>query len=272
MDNLDQHGSVHELRCDYFRKCIYTEREHAHKCAAVWAGGAFCGDMMYCGDGGKLLESLWSLDCVTLLVDQPQHDMRACSTDNDDERARADDRTATNSCVGGCRHGTSGGRKAVSPPAATSKTSDTLVAGKLPDVLPWKPLRRCDGRYSLGRQWADCLRTVSPLAIAHVVVSSSLPVTASFSASSEESCSSAAMPQPKGAEFVMMDLVRCAQPMAAAKQSDPMVVVRFSGGGGLLSYVKPDEHFVHTFNTESGLCRKVSVAKQRSVDVQFHSR
>ena len=43
----------------------------------------------------------------------------------------------------------------------------------------------------------------------------------------------------------------------AAEETDAIVVVRLVGGGGLLSFVKPDGRFVHTCNTESGLCRKL---------------
>ena len=38
--------------------------------------------------------------------------------------------------------------------------------------------------------------------------------------------------------------------------ADAVVLVRLRGGGGLLSFVKDDGCFVHTLNTESGLCRK----------------
>ncbi|CAJ1343818.1 unnamed protein product [Effrenium voratum] len=38
---------------------------------------------------------------------------------------------------------------------------------------------------------------------------------------------------------------------------DPILMVRLVGGGGLLSYLKGGSLFVHTFNTESGLIRKV---------------
>lgn len=47
---------------------------------------------------------------------------------------------------------------------------------------------------------------------------------------------------------------------------DRITVVRFVDGGGLLTYNKGEGVFVHTLNTESGLCRKL-IAMQ--VDDQF---
>eukprot|EP00929_Paragymnodinium_shiwhaense_P027932 TRINITY_DN16284_c0_g1_i1.p1 TRINITY_DN16284_c0_g1~~TRINITY_DN16284_c0_g1_i1.p1 ORF type:complete len:191 (+),score=35.77 TRINITY_DN16284_c0_g1_i1:25-597(+) len=39
---------------------------------------------------------------------------------------------------------------------------------------------------------------------------------------------------------------------------DAFALYRLSGGGGLLTYCRPEENlFVHTFNTESGLTRKI---------------
>ena len=46
---------------------------------------------------------------------------------------------------------------------------------------------------------------------------------------------------------------------------DPIVLLRFPGGGGLLSYCKRkggcERLFVHTLNTESGLIRKVDALR-----------
>lgn len=39
--------------------------------------------------------------------------------------------------------------------------------------------------------------------------------------------------------------------------ADPAVVVRFEDGG-LISYRKPDDSFVHTLNTPEGLARKLA--------------
>jgi GNAT superfamily N-acetyltransferase len=38
---------------------------------------------------------------------------------------------------------------------------------------------------------------------------------------------------------------------------DPVLLARLEGGGGLLSYAKPDGTFVHTLNTAEGLARKL---------------
>lgn len=43
----------------------------------------------------------------------------------------------------------------------------------------------------------------------------------------------------------------------SAAGKDPITVLRFADGGGLLSYDKGEGVFVHTLNTESGLCRKL---------------
>ena len=37
--------------------------------------------------------------------------------------------------------------------------------------------------------------------------------------------------------------------------------MRFEGGGGLLTYERGDGTFVHTFNTESGLLRKIAALR-----------
>ena len=37
--------------------------------------------------------------------------------------------------------------------------------------------------------------------------------------------------------------------------------MRFAGGGGLLTYARGDGTFVHTFNTESGLLRKIAALR-----------
>jgi len=43
--------------------------------------------------------------------------------------------------------------------------------------------------------------------------------------------------------------------------SDAIHAVRFAGGGGLLTYARSDGKFVHTFNTESGLLRKIAALR-----------
>ena len=42
---------------------------------------------------------------------------------------------------------------------------------------------------------------------------------------------------------------------------DAIHAVRFAGGGGLLTYARADGTFVHTFNTESGLLRKIAALR-----------
>ena len=43
--------------------------------------------------------------------------------------------------------------------------------------------------------------------------------------------------------------------------SDAIHAARFAGGGGLLTYARADGTFVHTFNTESGLLRKIAALR-----------
>ena len=47
----------------------------------------------------------------------------------------------------------------------------------------------------------------------------------------------------------------------SSSTSDAIHAVRFAGGGGLLTYARADGTFVHTFNTESGLLRKIAALR-----------
>ena len=47
----------------------------------------------------------------------------------------------------------------------------------------------------------------------------------------------------------------------SSSTSDAIHAVRFAGGGGLLAYARGDGTFVHTFNTESGLLRKIAALR-----------
>ena len=47
----------------------------------------------------------------------------------------------------------------------------------------------------------------------------------------------------------------------SSSTSDAIHAVRFAGGGGLLTYARGDGTFVHTFNTESGLLRKIAALR-----------
>lgn len=46
------------------------------------------------------------------------------------------------------------------------------------------------------------------------------------------------------------------QEFTTEKNRDPVQVIVFPDGGGLLTYVKSDGRYVHTLNTPSGLVRK----------------
>lgn len=48
------------------------------------------------------------------------------------------------------------------------------------------------------------------------------------------------------------------QVFRVASAPDPVHVVTFDDGGGLISYEKPDGTFVHTLNTPDGFTRKLT--------------
>lgn len=85
----------------------------------------------------------------------------------------------------------------------------------------WRPIRRCDGRFVLRDNGAHA--ATLPLALAG-----------------------------PGALVTAHVRVR-----PASEGVDGVVVVALQGGGGLLCYEKPGPLWVHTFNTASGLARKV---------------
>ena len=89
-------------------------------------------------------------------------------------------------------------------------------------IHPWKALRGCDGRFSQRGKKLTAL---------------------SLHELCERCCVRAVMPA-----------VHC----CTSKHGDAVWCVRFCGGGGLLTYSKPDGlTHVHTLNTESGLVRKL---------------
>jgi hypothetical protein len=196
--------------------------------------GIFVGDRLYSGDGGVRLESLWRLELLA-------------------------------PCLG------------VAHQLGDSVHSSAGVSGEWPDVPPWLPLRRCNGRYSLGRQWAQRLGQISPDHLAAAAVACSNHHRETLAAALKRSddaadagCGTvevdsthvAVVPAlPRGTpssflpatQFTTVNLLNRTRP-----EADAVVLVRLRGGGGLISYCKGSgDRFVHTFNTESGLCRKV---------------
>jgi len=203
----------------------------------VRLGDTFCGDGLYTGDGGSRLERLWRLDDPALEFLRG----RCCGDD----------------------HG----------------------ASLRPPVLPWIPLRRCDGRYSLGRQWADRLGRVPPEVIATAVVASSRGcIEGAASGETDDATwdtadggAAAAVDRGRnccrrGGTPLADDFVALRTHNAAREKGDPIAVIRFRGGGGLLSYCKLDGRYVHTFNTESGLCRKVMAVCDAATTAQLVAR
>eukprot|EP00747_Dinoflagellata_sp_TGD_P216595 gnl/TRDRNA2_/TRDRNA2_89118_c0_seq1.p1 gnl/TRDRNA2_/TRDRNA2_89118_c0~~gnl/TRDRNA2_/TRDRNA2_89118_c0_seq1.p1 ORF type:complete len:191 (+),score=27.71 gnl/TRDRNA2_/TRDRNA2_89118_c0_seq1:38-610(+) len=96
---------------------------------------------------------------------------------------------------------------------------------RLWSALPWREIRNCPGRYTTRDAGA---RTSSPPALLSRYVFS--------------------------CNMVEADLVQLEVCLAG---KDPIVLQRFPGGGGLLTYCKPDGMFIHTLNTESGMARKI---------------
>jgi hypothetical protein len=86
----------------------------------------------------------------------------------------------------------------------------------------WKPLGGCDGRFV--HRGSSLARLSLPALVREWQVAS---------------CTS---------------VVRCCE---VDESMDAADVVRFVGGGGMITYVKSDGAFVHTLNTESGLARKL---------------
>jgi len=102
---------------------------------------------------------------------------------------------------------------------------------------PWRPLRGCDGRYV---QRGTQLSTLSLAALCEVwrvrgrsAVVSVRDATAGDGSSDGSSSGS------------------------GGRSGDGVECLRLAGGGGLLTYCKPDGSYVHTLNTESGLGRKL---------------
>eukprot|EP00123_Amoebidium_parasiticum_P001836 comp13033_c0_seq1/m.8302 comp13033_c0_seq1/g.8302 ORF comp13033_c0_seq1/g.8302 comp13033_c0_seq1/m.8302 type:complete len:122 (-) comp13033_c0_seq1:341-706(-) len=87
------------------------------------------------------------------------------------------------------------------------------------DHLPWREIKGCPGRYVTSDQKA---RLTSPDALLKEV--------------GIEAVTQTCTPNP---------------------QRDTVVVARFEGGGGLLTYVKGQGVYVHTLNTASGMERKL---------------
>ena len=88
--------------------------------------------------------------------------------------------------------------------------------------VDWRPIPKCDGRYVCREHRLSVLSLAALCNNLNFVAAS--PV------------------------------LRCREHTATTDAAD---VVRFYGGGGIISYVKSGGAHVHTLNTESGLCRKL---------------
>ena len=94
------------------------------------------------------------------------------------------------------------------------------------DYCEWKEIRNCPGRYTTRRR--DLARW-PPERLLAAALGAAAPQTSLWRHSSST--------------------------------SDAIHAVRFAGGGGLLTYARGDGAFVHTFNTESGLLRKIAALR-----------
>ena len=95
------------------------------------------------------------------------------------------------------------------------------------DYCEWKEIRNCPGRYTVRRP-RDLARW-PPERLLAAALGAAAPQTSLWRHSSST--------------------------------SDAIHAVRFAGGGGLLTYARGDGTFVHTFNTESGLLRKIAALR-----------
>ena len=108
---------------------------------------------------------------------------------------------------------------------------------------PWRPLHRCDGRYV---QRGTQLSTLSLAALCeawHV----------------------------RGRSAVVSVRERAhttAGDGSSSRSSDGVECLRLAGGGGLLTFCKPDGSYVHTLNTESGLGRKLIALRGTEAPIQ----
>ncbi len=95
------------------------------------------------------------------------------------------------------------------------------------DYCEWKEIRNCPGRYTIRRR-RDLSRW-PPERLLAAALGAAAPQTSLWRHSSST--------------------------------SDAIHAVRFAGGGGLLTYARADGTFIHTFNTESGLLRKIAALR-----------
>ncbi|CAE8590116.1 unnamed protein product [Polarella glacialis] len=95
--------------------------------------------------------------------------------------------------------------------------------------LRWREIKNCPGRYTTSERG---VRTEDPEALL--------------------ACGGTLLARPVGPDLHHPRPVNISLP-----GKDPIQIFRLPGGGGLLTYCKPDGTFVHTLNTESGLARKV---------------
>ena len=310
----------------------------------LWVGNTFIGDGRYRGDGGRLLEQLWLLDRAALtrisrcarwqvcahgvfLVLFLSHVDILLSLFRDNICRESENKSPFYSRQRSLSTATGGDTEPVRP--VPSSSPEKGVADDWPHTRPpWLPLRKCDGRYSLGRLWADRLGVVHPAElvngvccaaypcndddddgghdggddhddhngddscadhqtvtesascagcdikesrpIQHAVDTSDSPLQATLPDGGNDHCTDPSTDplmlqetqEGCGALGPVRENAQTAKKppwvmSALSSKADPVVVVRLRGGGGLLSYHKPGGRFVHTFNTESGLCRKV---------------
>lgn len=137
----------------------------------------------------------------------------------------------------------------------------------------WKPIKRCDGRYTCK---SKDLSLIHPLQLIHQVFLSET----SESTKKRESITRNVNDSGEDiSSWTYSHIYFDSRPEDDTKnlssKNDPVWAIRFIDGGGLLSYEKTDKKYVHTFNTESGLCRKlmaISAADKMVEAIQLKQR
>eukprot|EP00040_Diaphanoeca_grandis_P022912 m.123920 g.123920 ORF g.123920 m.123920 type:complete len:238 (-) comp29025_c0_seq1:350-1063(-) len=127
-----------------------------------------------------------------------------------------------------------------------------------------KPIRNCNGRYTVHHRAKT--QTMSPLTLVLQTLWLQRAELKGPNVSTRQTEPNSLAPQPQQPTREQLGFaLRQTLPgsrvvstiISPVSGKDDVEVVRLVGGGGLLSYCKPDGTYVHTFNTESGLCRKI---------------
>ncbi|OQR96368.1 hypothetical protein ACHHYP_15996 [Achlya hypogyna] len=115
------------------------------------------------------------------------------------------------------------------------------VLQRLWDQWKWKMIPNCPGRYIVKKN-----RDIVRLTLAELVASLGVPVV------DDDDALANGLPGAKAAGTIR--LVHTTSPTIV----DVVHVALFPDGGGIITYCKPTNDYVHTLNTHSGLQRKLA--------------